>query len=155
MVDDIKYLKLPKITFPVSKDYGDDFAPLRGDYDGGLFGGYAGSVDSVLRDKVSASSGAGGTTTLNSTAVPAGYLWIVQVMNAWHSDATARISFVRVISGATDYQIDGANALGQYTPLHNYNEFVLSAGEYLRFTVLSASASVSLELWLNGYKVRL
>jgi len=146
---------LPRITTPVAKDQADVLRGIRGDYNGGQFGGYAGSMYAVYREVKTLYSGAGGTLSLLTTVVPSGYIYVIQSCLGYHNDTTPRLTTLSVISGEAEYALEVRNALGGNDVLRNIGEFVLQAGEQLRLLVVSIAAERNMYLDAIGYSVRL
>ena len=154
-MDIIKYLKIPFPRFPLVKDAADDWNPVRGDYQGGVFAGPFGSFYERWVENTSAVSTGESVTIVDTAAVPSGYLYVLQTAAASHSDSTARRSAIDPRGSGLYITIIENVSLAQYTHLIVNGTWVLQAGDWVRAQVnaLANGQTVYLDVW--GYKVRL
>ncbi len=145
----------PSLVVPHVRDASDDLRALRGDAKGGLLGGYAGSVYTVWREVVSANSGAGGTTYVNSSTVPAGYLYVSQCVIGYHDEPVARLGILSVMSGAGSYMLDLNSNMSAYVTLKALGDVVLQAGDNLRCQINGFGSNQNVYLNVVGYMVKL
>ncbi|MHA1215939.1 MAG: hypothetical protein ACTSPX_01260 [Candidatus Thorarchaeota archaeon] len=155
MADIIKYLRIPFPRFPLVKDASDDWNPVRGDYNGGVFAGPFGTFESVWQESViQAAPAGGGNTIAESTIVPSGYLYVLQSVSLQHNDPSARRLQIQFRPG--NYSIlawtDGAIS---WQPAIAIGCWVMEEGDYLQGLVydLAEGRNAYLRLW--GYKVKL
>jgi hypothetical protein len=145
----------PFIRSIFGQDGNGDFRVARVDYNGGLLAGPFGAYDSIWNENPSATYPAGGTCTLDSSAVPSGYLYIAQVVTGLNYDTTAHVcSLNKVVSGnghtlVKNLSVPSGGAITLTQTL------VLAPGEFMRFRAESLLAGATLYLFICGYKVRL
>lgn len=146
---------LPRLSTPVVKDAADDLRALRGDYNGGAFAGYAGSFAAVVREKVVVSATAADPDEVFTTAVPAGYLHVIQRVSCRQDSGGSPLVVLYLISGAGAYELVSAGALAPQNTLTADYELVLQAGEQLRFSVYGIVWPTSIVISAVGYSVQL
>ena len=154
-MDIIKYLKIPFPRFPLVKDAADDWNPVRGDYQGGVFAGPFGSFYERWVNHSSAISTGGATTIVDTAAVPAGYLYVLQAAAVKHTDPTARKGTIMLRDSDLYVIITENVSLAQYAALAVNGTWVLQAGDRVKTQIdaLATGKKVYLAVW--GYKVRL
>jgi len=145
----------PFIRAIFGQDDNDDFRVARVDYNGGLLAGPFGAYNSIWNEQVITIFPSSGDQTIRTTAVPSGYLYVLQTVACMHSDSTARIGSIRKDSGGVSYHIISNRALAQYVILGFQANLVLAPGDQMNFTVESIAANQALMMWVCGYKVRL
>ena len=146
---------LPRVTTPVAKDQADVLRGIRGDYNGGLFGGYAGSMYAVYRFIITTQFPAGGNVYVVSDTVPTNYLYVIQQISARHTDTAARGAYLEVVSGGVAYTLVRSGSQAYNDSLIAPNEIVLQAGDYLRYQVVALNVDKYVALSICGYSVRL
>jgi len=145
----------PFIRAIFGQDDNDDFRVARVDYNGGLLAGPFGAYYDVWNECVTQAFSSGGNVNITTSAVPTGYLYIVQSIVINHSDNTARYCDLSKYSSGTLYvlYINPSQATSEYPTFRS--TLLLKEGEYLRFYLAGGSANVLLQIWVCGYKVRL
>jgi len=155
MADIIKYLRIPFPRFPLVKDASDDWNPVRGDYNGGVFAGPFGGFHDTWRVDVTATSSGGGTTELTTGELADGYLYVLQQCSLSHDDVAERDTYLMVYNTVTLWWIIREPALAPTRTLNLSGPLVLKAGDEIRARCLSLASGKKLYLFLAGYKVRL
>jgi hypothetical protein len=145
----------PFIRAIFGQDDNDDFRVARVDYNGGLLAGPFGAYGDVWNEYVTQGFASGGSVSISTSAVPTGYLYIVQSVLINHSDATARQCRLVKYSGGTDYRLYSNESQSTSSYPTFTATLTLKAGEYLAFRLYNGSANVFLLMWVCGYKVRL
>lgn len=111
---------------------------------------------SIQRYLSEAAAGAAGDVYINSTACPAGYLWVVE--SIYSSCEGAALTWMRhwiKNTGGTEYPIDTVEAPATHHPLINSNRHVLEPGDYIRFGFLGvALAADILNACVTGYLIK-
>jgi len=155
MADIIKHLRIPFPRFPLVKDDSDDWNPIRGDYNGGVFAGAFGSYHDRWCERVGAEAPAGGGNTFaESSAVPAGYVYVLQAVSAHHDDATARR--VQISLGGQQYTIIAQRMAADTWEAAIANGcWVLKEGDTVLAVAVSLAEGRSLTMLVWGYKVKL
>ena len=95
------------------------------------------------------------TTWAYSSAVPSGEVWVIEAVECYHDDPTARKSTIRAYDG-TYYIIFAINiALGQYVNLIWSGRVTLKAGDKIAIGVdsLTTGKGVIGQIW--GHKMKL
>jgi len=137
------------------KDSNDDWNPVRGDYNGGVFAGPFGTFYAVYLEAKSVTGGGEASNTISTSAVPAGYLYVLQNVVGWHTDATNRRVRLRVSDGSTAVNLNECETLALREPLRPYHAIILREGGYIELTIWSMASGRILNLNVYGYKVRL
>ena len=146
---------LPRLVNPVVMDNAGDLRQLRGDYNGGAYAAYAGSLDTVKRENLYLLTVALGTATIYSTAVPVGYRHVYQRLCCFHADTAARQATLMLYSGGVLAYLTYQVALAPNQEMSLASEVVLGANEQLRLDVYAVAAGKYVYLSLAGYSVRL
>jgi len=155
MADIIKYLRIPFPRFPLVKDASDDWNPVRGDYDGGVFAGAFGGYHAHWSEIVSVQSTGEPSTYVATTSVPSGYLYVLQQAALFHGEDATRRVFIFVQG---DYPVHIAvnyTGLGQWVPILASGEWVIPEGGEVLGQVDGLSSGYLVKLYVWGYKVRL
>jgi len=145
----------PFIRAIFGQDDSDDFRVLRTDIDGGLLAGDFGGYHGVYREQVSVGSGAGGTTSVETTAVPAGYLHVYQSVIGWQEDTVARLVGIQVVASGSYYYLNLNPALAPLVAMSVSVPLVLAPGEKLRMYGAALAGDKWIFLAVVGYTVRL
>jgi len=125
------------------------------DYNGGLFAGAFGAYASVYREVVSATATGSAATVAATSAVPSGYLYIIQTIDTVHTDGTARKLLVFIGSGGINYVITEAPSIAGFQPILVHRDIVLAAGEVIKTEGDYLASGQCIYLTVTGYKVRL
>jgi len=106
-----------------------------------------------VKERVQATSTGAGTTGVNTTAVPAGELHVLNFFGALHSDPVARYMTCVVVGDGVEYNLQDFVSVVTYKTEGFVGMIVLSPGDYLRVVVtgLATGQTVYLNYW--GYRV--
>lgn len=115
----------------------------------GVVWGYA---DRLKLDLSETSTG-GGSTTVTSTAVPAGYVYNVQTLFVWHDDPVARYTVFYFKVGAALTRIAFHAALPQYQFLEPLGGLIMKEGDQLQAICVSLANTERVYLTAFGYKM--
>lgn len=116
-----------------------------------LLMGYSG----VVRDQQSDTNLDAGTNTLDSDTVPAGEVWVLTNISYRYVGTVTNCSlYVTIYDGSTATYLS-SKAAGTVASALFYNvegPIVLAAGEKIRLTVFTATATDDCTLHISGYK---
>jgi len=155
MADIIKYLRIPFPRFPLVKDASDDWNPVRGDYNGGVFAGPFGSFYERWQERAVTTSTGGGSTVVTTTAVSSGYVYVLQQIDLYHTEGTARSTLVGVMLTEQVVIAQNLSGITGYEHLTATGEWLLVEGDVVRGAVTALSSGYDAVLRVWGYKVRL
>jgi len=137
------------------KDANDDWNPIRGDYNGGVFAGpFGGYHERWAESNYEVGPASGGDTEVEIT-VPAGYLGVVQCLNVYHTDPTARDCYMRVVTSSELIDLVSHQSINAYERLVAIPHLVLAAGDSVQGTALALAEGAEVYVRVWGYKVRL
>ena len=145
----------PFIRAIFGQDDNDDFRVARVDYNGGLLAGPFGGFESRWAEYVCVKFPAGGNVYITTTAVPSGYLYVLQALDIWHSTGSSNDNRVLLSTGTTQVSILIAGTLAADTPAVFQGELILAPGDVVMYSTVGLPAGAYLNLRVWGYKVRL
>jgi len=111
-----------------------------------------GYTDTLRIRKVEANAVAG-TNVLESSAVPAGEIWVVSLVRGWDAISAVGTSNIGVVTGGVNYPLDDQVAPAAGADARFTGSLVLKEGDKLRFTVWGATAGDVLYLIGLGYEM--
>jgi hypothetical protein len=111
------------------------------------------TFDDTADERATAGSGAGGNTTVNTTAVPAGVIHVYTTIHAWHDDGTARDMELYKVTAAGAIEMVAAGSRTRYNGLNLVSPVYCKEGEYVRAVAFSVAASKTVYLTVLGYSM--
>ena len=105
--------------------------------------------------RVAVSSTGAENTSAFTTAVPAGYVYVAQSVFAYHSDATARLTLLRLDDNDKRPILEMTPSLAQYTGITAKQAITLKEGDQLECRITYLTPGKSLEISVAGYKMRI
>ncbi len=137
------------------KDSNDDWNPVRGDYNGGVFAGPFGAYHDRWAESVDETSTGTSLTDAYTAAVPAGYLYILQAAAVYHNDPTARNLRIALFTSDSATELLWEDSVAQYVRASQAGEFVLREGDQVLFRAMDLASGKIVYGRVWGYKVRL
>jgi len=96
-----------------------------------------------------------GTFEANSSAVPAGYYWVVECAALSNFSGQRGTAFVSVVHAAGTFYAAIKNLLPQYERVFTPKPLTLSPGDYVRFSQGNVLDLDSLRCGVWGYKIKI
>lgn len=129
--------------------------PARCDYNGALLAGPAGGFDSSVVWSASGVSSGLPETSVATTTVPSGYLYVIEKVMCFHNDTANRITELRAHTGSSYARIKRNAALAPNDGLHLESQITIAAGGYLLAVCYALADTKTLVIQAWGYQVRL
>jgi len=95
-----------------------------------------------------------GAQFVNTTAVPAGEVWVVTSVCVSHDDATARRLGLEFYDGASHHLVAGVASAAANDPLNRQGMFVLKAGDRMRGRAYGLATGKKVYIAVVGHKMK-
>ena len=138
-----------------STDKGATWEPIAVDAEGILKspGGLLNKVIGTVEDKKTAVKAGAGTETLDSSAVPAGKMWVITAITAYNNDANMTKLVLGRLTEANTYRLKLKKDPLQYDGIDWQGSVVLKADDKIRSIHTGGAAGNNIWLYINGYEI--
>ena len=138
-----------------STDKGATWEPIAVDADGILKspGGLLNKVIATVEDDKTMEKPGGGSTTLDSSAVPAGKMWVITAISAHNLDADMTRLELGRLTDETNYRLKLKKDPIQYDGIDWQGSVVLKAGDKIRSIHTGGAAGNNIWLYIIGYEI--
>ena len=115
--------------------------------------GLLNKVIATVEDEKTMVKPGGGTTILDSSAVPTGKMWVITAITAYNADANMTRLELGRLPGAVCYRLKLKKDPIQYDGIDWQGSVVLDAGDKIRSIHTGGAAGNNIWLFINGYEI--
>lgn len=106
-----------------------------------------------IGDNIDATTPGGGSTNADSGAVPAGEIWVITIITAFHDDPANRDTYIQGVLATGTPALAHDPALAQGETLATYSPLIMAEGDILRARCISLADTKNITLNYAGYRM--